>query len=364
MAILQGNTYLLPVQVLDCDGAIIHVDQVEKGEFTFGSLVKIYGNNGDVSWDEALQSFIVPLTEEETFSFKGVVAYQGRLLLKNGSVSGSVPTNEYIYESIGKTILSESGEVGEESGKVLTMKLLDRVVNIGITEEVDPTVPQYVKDITEEDITEWNKVKTLGNVYRAKGSVQTYAELPTENNQVGDVYNVIEAFGDYGAGTNFVWTTENTWDALGGIGGEVDLSGYVTTEEYNKLVNNDVQISSGGTSLKLGGADVSGDGIAIGKGSKSVSGVDIAIGTNAIANPSNESGYHIAIGYNAKSSSNKSIQIGTGNNQRANTLQIYNDNIYNHSTHTLTVQNIELNGVDLGTQLGDLNTALETILGV
>ena len=215
MAILQGNTYLLPVQVKDCDGAVIHVDQVEKGEFTFGTLVKFYGDNGDVSWDEELQSFIVPLTEEETFAFKGVVVYQGRLLLKNGSVSGSVPTNEYIYESIGKTILSESGEVGEQSGKILTMKLLDRVVNTGITEEVDPTVPSHVKEITEQDISEWNKVKTLGNVLKYKGSVQTYGDLPTENNVVGDTWNVIEPYGDYGGGTNFAWSDKGEWDALG-----------------------------------------------------------------------------------------------------------------------------------------------------
>ena len=142
MAILQGNTYLMPVQVLDCDGAIIHVDQVVKGEFVFGEIVKIYGEGGDVTWDEELQSFIVPLTENETFGLKdGVVKYQGRVLLKDGSVSGSVPASEYIYDSIGKTILSEGGEVGGKGGKLLNVRLVDRVINMGITEEVDPTVP-------------------------------------------------------------------------------------------------------------------------------------------------------------------------------------------------------------------------------
>lgn len=28
----------------------------------------------------------------------------------------------------------------------------------GISEETDPTVPQHVKDITEEDINKWNSV--------------------------------------------------------------------------------------------------------------------------------------------------------------------------------------------------------------
>lgn len=335
MAILQGNTYLLPVQVKDCDGAVIHVDQVVKGEFTFGSLVKFYGESGDVSWDEALQSFIVPLTEEETFAFKGVVAYQGRLLLKNGSVSGSVPTSEYIYESIGKTILSGSNEVGEQSGKVLSVKLLDRVVNTGITEETDPTVPSYVKEITEQDISEWNKIKSLGGVLRLKGSVQTYADLPTENNQVGDVYNVIEAYGDYGAGTNFAWTTEGTWDALGGKGGTIDLSGYVTADEFNKLVNNETQIASNSPTrgLRIGNAsNTSTYGISIGAMSSSFD-------------------YSIAIGTPAAAQGSKRIQLGNGTNTKNNTLQVFNDNIYNHSTHTLTVQNIELNGENLAEKL-------------
>lgn len=355
MAILQGNTYLLPVQVLDCDGAVIHVDQVEKGEFTFGDLVKLYGDNGDVSWDEALQAFIVPLTENETFAFKGVVAYQGRLLLKNGSVSGSVPTNEYIYESIGKTILSGSNEVGEQSGKVLNVKLVDRVVNTGIVEEVDPTVPSHVKEITEQDISEWNKVKTLGDVYRARGSVQTYANLPTENNQVGDVYNVIDAYGNYGAGTNFVWTTENTWDALGSAGG-------VSTEDFNKLINNEIVIKPReNTGLMIGTENEVGNGsVSIGYNSNGAGTSGVAIGRTSRALGTNG----VSIGYSAITGGTNVIQLGQGSNTKNNTLQVHADNIYNSSTHTLTVQNIELNGVDLGTQLGDLNTALETILGV
>lgn len=86
----------------------------------------------------------------------------------------------------------------------------------------------------------------------------------------------------------------------------------------------------------------------------------VAIGNNAQANKQNS----IAIGNGAQTSEVNAIQLGYGTNNTANSLQIANDNIYKTDTHTLTVQNIELNGVDLGTLLGDLNTALETILGV
>ena len=500
MALLQGNTYLLPIRIEDCEGDIVRDEQVERGEFVVGEITKFYGVGGEVVWSEEQQAFIMPLTEQETFGFKkGAIKYQGRVYLKDGSVSGSVPTSEYVYESIGTTILSDGG-VGEDSGKVLTIRLLDRVINTGITEEVDPTVPQYVKEITEQDIENWNKVNKLGNVFKYKGSVQTYADLPTENNQVGDVWNVVEKYESYPAGTNFAWTPDGTWDALGGITevvetlaetirdntvqivptsgglaiggaikpqnsdaiaiginaqtdaaraiqlgtgtnttansfqifddniykadthtltvqnaqvngnnvygvlqGETDPTeatvgavgqfyistatdpaslwlctkvetvdstttytwtkqGGVSQEEFDKLVNNGTQIKTDKDGFNAGGAigvtNTATGCVVIGKNAYASTNDAIAIGRSAQAS------YYIAIGANAISSQPKSIQLGNGNNSTPNSLQIFNDNIYNANTHTLTVQNIELNGVDLGTQLGDLNTALETILGV
>ena len=70
----------------------------------------------------------------------------------------------------------------------------------------------------------------IGGVYRFKGSVQNYSDLPS-GATVGDVYNVVnEATVNgmtYGAGTNFAWDG-TAWDALGGVGGgsSVDLSNY------------------------------------------------------------------------------------------------------------------------------------------
>ncbi len=63
-------------------------------------------------------------------------------------------------------------------------------------------------------------------VYRAKGSKQTYAELPVTGNEVGDVWNIETADSTHGidAGDNVVWTSSDTWDVLGGT---VDLSNYI-----------------------------------------------------------------------------------------------------------------------------------------
>ena len=59
----------------------------------------------------------------------------------------------------------------------------------------------------------------IASVYVYKGSVDTQAELPQENNKVGDTYNVTDT------GHNYTWDGTQ-WDDLGGT---VDLSAYLTS---------------------------------------------------------------------------------------------------------------------------------------
>ena len=77
----------------------------------------------------------------------------------------------------------------------------------------------------------------ISSVYKIKGTKDTYANLPTEGNTIGDVYNVIAANGNTPAWTNYVCTAsagtrEEQWDALGGT---IDLSGYVSASSFNTL---------------------------------------------------------------------------------------------------------------------------------
>ena len=142
-----------------------------------------------------------------------------------------------------------------------------------------------------------------------------------------------------------------------------------------QIQDNTTQIVPISGGLKLGGARFTGNnsvvignsayvaesGVSIGYGATAEGFYSTAVGYQAYAN-----NYSSSFGRGAKIASNtyRAIQLGAGTNAISDTLQIQTDNIYNANTHTLTVQNIELNGVDLGTLLGDLNTALETILGV
>lgn len=69
----------------------------------------------------------------------------------------------------------------------------------------------------------------VSSVMRYKGSKDTYAELPSEGNEVGDVWNVVGADTTNGvrAGDNFAWNGTG-WDNLGGA---VVLDGYATKDD-------------------------------------------------------------------------------------------------------------------------------------
>lgn len=67
--------------------------------------------------------------------------------------------------------------------------------------------------------------QSITAVYKYKGSC-AYAELPEEDNTVGDVWDVTDAHDTYPAGTNYAWNG-SSWDPLAG---SVDLSNYVTND--------------------------------------------------------------------------------------------------------------------------------------
>lgn len=253
-----------------------------------------------------------------------------------------------------------------------------------VSQKVDNIEDNYITKDTSELTNYYTKGQTYSkeeidnkttNVYRAKGSVQTYQDLPTEGNQVGDVYNVIEAYEDYPAGTNFVWTDTSTWDALGG---EISVIQGVSQEDFDALVNNKTQIKNpenpdllliGGATRKYGfttagigigqNASIHTNGnIAIGKNSSATNYGSIAIGENSSATNSN-----IALGYNSKSSASGAIQLGEGTNSTSRSLQIYNDNIYKSDTHTLTVQNAEINGTPAYGVLSGTSAPTTTTVG-
>lgn len=107
--------------------------------------------------------------------------------------------------------------------------------------ESDPTVPAWAKTPTKPTYTpaeigalsiddanaQFAKKSDISNIYKWKGSKETYDQLPTEGNEVADVWNVKDTDMNYG------WTEEGTWDPLGGIA-EIPI---ISNEEIDQIVN-------------------------------------------------------------------------------------------------------------------------------
>lgn len=192
MAMLQGNTYQVPVQVTDCKGEVIVPSMVERGQFVFGALGKFYGDGGEVWWNEELRAFMVPLTEDETFAFKGAVKYQARLLLKDGSISGTIPQSEYIRESITGVRLSDGG-AGVQSGSILKASLLKEVAsvisNVVVDEELDAGSENAISNSAVTNAI--NRVEAIAKGAQMAVAYKTYQEAVTAINGLGaDAYNV------------------------------------------------------------------------------------------------------------------------------------------------------------------------------
>lgn len=124
------------------------------------------------------------------------------------SINGEITTIKGDITSIEGDITELQGSLGDAEGDIATVK------NALDVHKADYNNPHKV---TAEQLG-------LATVYKYKGSVETYADLPTSNQQIGDVYNVKQADPDHNieAGDNVAWDG-TAWDILGG---NHDLSGY------------------------------------------------------------------------------------------------------------------------------------------
>ena len=145
----------------------------------------------------------------------------------------------------------------------------------------------------------------------------------------------------------------------------------IITSTINDIVNNVTKIHGSNNGFSAGINSLVGFGGAIGAGAVATSGGAIGMSTRAgsggAIGASTRAGSGFSGGYNATVTNNgtaenpdyiNAIQLGQGMNSLEHSLQIYNDNIYNSDTHTLTVQNISLNNVDLQTTLNSKQSML------
>lgn len=154
----------------------------------------------------------------------------------------SVCKQLWVSETTG-AIYNRFGQIVENSDPA-TVSSWSEWYKLATKEDIDGTTTYLTKKITtvannldthKADFDNPHKVtaKQLGltTVYQYKGSVATYADLPTTGQKIGDVYNVETADPDHGikAGDNVAWDGAQ-WDILGG---NHDLSGYAQLNAAN-----------------------------------------------------------------------------------------------------------------------------------
>ena len=107
----------------------------------------------------------------------------GKVLKINGQ---NAATQDYVAK----------GYVAKENGKGLSTN--------------DFTTAEKNKLAAFASADQYAKKSDITSMYRYKGSVASYADLPTSGNTAGDVWNVEDS------GMNYAWTGE-AWDALGSV---------------------------------------------------------------------------------------------------------------------------------------------------
>ena len=206
----EGNIALslMAFEDTDEDGVYDENDQLVK----WLGLISIYV-------EQTGARFQVPITQSEFW----YLLYQVEHPVLANYYSKSESDAKYVQLSI-----AEGQAVYAHSGATQTPVLYGTTASGSAIVQRDsnghvivPETPVSDDDATSKKYVD-NLVSTsISSVYRYKGSVTTYADLPNSDLTIGDVYNV-EATGD-----NYAWNG-TAWDQLGA---NIDLSVYYTKTE-------------------------------------------------------------------------------------------------------------------------------------
>lgn len=222
--------------------------------------------------------------------------------------------------------------------------------------DIDGTTTDLTEKITtvtnnlathEADFSNPHKVTAeqlgLTTVYQYKGSVATYADLPTTGQKVGDVWNVETADPDHGikAGDNVAWDGAQ-WDILGG---NHDLSGYAQLNSANTF-----------TALNTFRANIAvSNGTAAGSQGQIILGVKPNTATVQANIISSTTG---ALNYNATEATGHYFRIGNNTASTSITSNESETAIFSHNAFEFA----RITNVGVAKWLGNANTAtkLET----
>lgn len=266
----------------------------------------------------------------------------------------SVCKQLWVSETTG-AIYNRFGQIVENSDPA-TVSSWSEWYKLATKADIDGTTTDLTEKITtvannlathEADFSNPHKVTAeqlgLTKVYQYKGSVATYADLPTTGQKVGDVWNVETADPDHGikAGDNVAWDGAQ-WDILGG---NHDLSGYAQLNSANTF-----------TALNTFRANIAvSNGTAAGSQGQVILGVKPSTATvqaNIIASTTGE------LTYIATESTGHNFKIGNNIATTSITTDEGESAIFSHNAFEFA----RISNVGVASWLGNANTAkkLET----
>lgn len=153
ISVMQGDSYSLPFVLRMLDGTLITEDLVEIVVLNLGGMSRQYP--GDVEYQNG--KWMLPVTQEQSFAFKGSVEPQARVQFKGGNIFGGIGRSIRILNSQSRGILPDAEttpgtvtddipvEIGAVNGNVsVTVMAASASVALGV---IRYDVPQ---DLTPE----------------------------------------------------------------------------------------------------------------------------------------------------------------------------------------------------------------------
>lgn len=194
-AMLMATTITL--KVIDLSAMNVDVDPIKIGYFIHVISIP-HGIDTNFMCSRIVRNLLDPSKDEYTFGlvFSALTDRQVSVIKKSNNA----------YQAANNT---------SEEFNTLRTELYENYVSSATFSAFKSQIESELNNITG----------TLGTVYKYKGTVESYINLPVDNVQNGDVYNVSDT------GANYAWTGK-TWDKLSET---IDFSEYVTQEKYDEL---------------------------------------------------------------------------------------------------------------------------------
>lgn len=212
----------IPVATQSSDGLMSSTDKTKLDGISSGAtVVTASGTNGYINIDGTATKVYLPETQTAltsglykitTNSYGFVTA--GTAVVKSDITALGIPAQDTTY-----SVATSSADGLMSSSDFDKLASIESGAEVNVLESVSVNGSPLV--ITSKgvniDLSGYALKTDITNVYKYKGSVNNYSDLPTTGLTAGDVYNVVNEDESHGidAGENVAWTGSE-WDPLGG----------------------------------------------------------------------------------------------------------------------------------------------------